>query len=357
MIVAFSRSSPGRCNAGAGAGSDFSCRSPFPPPCAWRSSPRRQPTALPLPCRRAARRRRRDNRVVVEFKGVEDRCSKTCGRSRACTGCRARRTLDAEMIGRLAQRAPEEARDGAPAIRLLRAEGRDRAHAGSRRRWRAIVTIEPGSPVMLVEQQVEITGPGRDEPFLQRSARALAAAHRRAPEPPGLRPAEGRAAARRARQRLSRRAVHARASCRSTRPRARRAPALTLETGERYRFGPDDDRAERRARRTGAALSPLPGGRLVQRGGAAAHAVRARRLAVLLAVGSPARRSATASAGRARPHHVRAEQAPRLHDRRRLRDGHRRARHARLGRPPPERPRPSLARPAACLRHRGLRRA
>ena len=46
---------------------------------------------------------------------------------------------------------------------------------------------------------------------------------------------------------------------------------------------------------------------------------------------------------RADPHHGRAQQAQRLHDRRRLRDGHAGARDARLGGPPRQSQRPSYA--------------
>ena len=190
---------------------------------------------------------------------------------------------------------------------------------------------------MLVDQSVEVTGPGREEPFMQARARALAAAHGRATEPPGLRPAERRAAARGARQRLPRRGVHDERARR--RPgRAHGARAHRARDRRALPLRPDDDRAERGARQPDAPLPALPGGRLVQRRGAAAHAVRARRLAVLLARGSAAGGTRPAVADRADPHHVGAEPAPPLHDRRGLRHGHRRARHARLGGPAPERP-------------------
>ena len=89
---------------------------------------------------------------------------------------------------------------------------------------------------------------------------------------------------------------------------------VTLETGERYRFGPTT--IEQSALRAGlvAPLPSLPGRRLVRRGVAAAHPVRARRFAVLLDRRGIARGARSQEQGRGGSHHVRAEPAPCLHD-------------------------------------------
>jgi translocation and assembly module TamA len=74
--------------------------------------------------------------------------------------------LDEELVGRLTQRAPGEVGTALrpygyyePAIHTeLTRNG-----AG----WLVIIRIDPGPPVILVEQQIEITGSGRDESLLQ----------------------------------------------------------------------------------------------------------------------------------------------------------------------------------------------
>lgn len=78
------------------------------------------------------------------------------------------RELDEEVVGRLVQRAPREVGvalrpygyyEPVVSTELTR-------HNGD---WRAVIRIDPGPPVILVAQEVEITGSGRDEPFLQRA--------------------------------------------------------------------------------------------------------------------------------------------------------------------------------------------
>ena len=260
--------------------------------------------------------------------------------------------LDDEMVGRLVQRAPAEARDALrpygyyePEVttELTEKEGR----------WHAVVKIVPGAPVQLVDQAVEVTGPGRDEPFMKRALERSALRTGEQLSHPAYEQLKGdllRAA-------LGRGYLDAEFTTSElvVDPAARTARArISLATGERYRFGADDDRAERGSRQPGEPVPSLPGGRLVQRRGAAAHAVRARRLAVLLARGSAARGTRPAGAHRADPHHLGAEPAAPLHDCRGLRHGHRRARDARLGRPAPQRPGPPAARPGADVRRRGL---
>lgn len=74
--------------------------------------------------------------------------------------------LDDEMVGRLAQRAPGEVR---AALRPFGYYEPQVDHEVTRLEdgWRVRIRVEPGPPVVLVEQQVEITGSGRDEPFLR----------------------------------------------------------------------------------------------------------------------------------------------------------------------------------------------
>ncbi|HEU0225753.1 MAG TPA: BamA/TamA family outer membrane protein [Steroidobacteraceae bacterium] len=74
--------------------------------------------------------------------------------------------LDDEMVGRLAQRAPGEVR---AALRPFgyyepQVDSEVARHEGG---WRVRIRVEPGPPVVLVEQQVEITGSGQEEPFLR----------------------------------------------------------------------------------------------------------------------------------------------------------------------------------------------
>jgi translocation and assembly module TamA len=109
-----------------------------------------------------------DARVAVEFVGVEGALLENVRALSSLHRLSASPELDGEMVGRLVQRAPAEARDAlrpygyyAPEVStdLTENEGR----------WYAVVKIVPGAPVMLVEQSVEVTGPGRDEPFIRRA--------------------------------------------------------------------------------------------------------------------------------------------------------------------------------------------
>jgi len=74
--------------------------------------------------------------------------------------------LDEELVGRLTQRAPGEI---GTALRPYGYYEPD-IHTELTRNgtgWLVIIRIDPGPPVILVEQQIEITGGGRDEPQLQ----------------------------------------------------------------------------------------------------------------------------------------------------------------------------------------------
>ncbi len=188
----------------------------------------------PSPCRKAEGGA--TTSVVVEFKGVEDTLLENVRALSSLHRLSASQDIDAEMIGRLVQRAPAEAR---AALRPYgyyepRVETELTQVADG---WRAIVTIEPGSPVLLVEQQVEVTGPGRDEPFMQHALE-------RSPLRTGERlshPAYDQLKGELLRAALGNGFLDARftASELSVDPATHTARArLTLETGERYRFGP-----------------------------------------------------------------------------------------------------------------------
>ena len=219
-----------------------------------------------------------------------------------------------------------------------------------------IVRIDPGPPVILVEQQIEITGSGRDEPFLQQAlARSplrtgARLSHR------GLRPAEGRAAAHRRRQRLSRCRIHPQRTCWSIPPRTRRA------RGSHSKPASATASARRPSSRISCApiwstLPALPRGRLVRRRRIAAHAIRAGRLAVFRRRRGAARGTRPRAQDSPDPDHrpdptsaisirlpraMRPTPAPR---------------HARLGEPPPELERPPAARRHSRFQYRGSRSA
>ncbi|MBX3703503.1 MAG: BamA/TamA family outer membrane protein [Steroidobacteraceae bacterium] len=144
--------------------------------------------------------------------------------------------LDDEMVGRLAQRAPGEVR---AALRPFGHYEPTVDTAVSRREggWRVRIRIEPGPPVVLVEQDVEIAGSGREEPFLRA---ALARSTLRTGE------RLSHAAYDQLKGELLRAAAgNGYLDAEFTRsellvdPSAREARArITLDTGERYRFGP-----------------------------------------------------------------------------------------------------------------------
>ncbi len=174
--------------------------------------------------------------VEVEFKGVDGALLDNVRALSSLHRLSASRDIDAEMIARLVQRAPVEA--GA-ALRpfgyyepkvdtQLKQEGEG---------WRAVITIDPGTPVLLVAQDVEITGPGRDERFLQRVLE-------RSPPRTGERlshPAYDQLKGELLRAALGNGFLDARftASELAVDPATRTARArIVLETGERYRFGP-----------------------------------------------------------------------------------------------------------------------
>ncbi len=175
-------------------------------------------------------------KLEVEFLGVEGKLLANVQALSSLQRLSRSEELDDEMISRLAQRAPAEARTAlrpygyyAPEVstELAKVEGE----------WRARITIKPGQPVILVDEQVEITGSGRDEPFLRRvleSSPLRTGARLSHLDYDSLKGELLRAAA-----------ANGYLDAAFTRgdllvdPAAREARAyITLETGERYRFGP-----------------------------------------------------------------------------------------------------------------------
>jgi translocation and assembly module TamA len=79
--------------------------------------------------------------------------------------------LDGAMVSRLARRAPDEAAAALKPFGYYEPKVTtelDEVAGG----WRAVIRVEPGRPVILAGQQVEVTGPGRDEPFMKRALAA-----------------------------------------------------------------------------------------------------------------------------------------------------------------------------------------
>jgi translocation and assembly module TamA len=174
--------------------------------------------------------------VGVEFKGVEGALLDNVRALSSLHRLSTSSDTDAEMIARLVQRAPAEARAA------LRPFGfyEPRVETDLRKEedgWLAVVTIDPGTPVVLVGQEIEITGPGREERFLQRVLE-------RSPLTTGERlshPAYEQLKGELLRAALGNGFLDARftASELSVDPATHTARArLSLETGERYRFGP-----------------------------------------------------------------------------------------------------------------------
>ena len=189
-----------------------------------------------LPAAAAADKPSDDPKLEVEFTGVEGTLLENVRALSSLHRLSSSEELDAEMIARLAQRAPGEARTALRPFGYYapKVETELKQVDGS---WKVRVAIEPGSPVMLVEQQVEITGSGRDEKFLRA---ALARSQLRTGE------RLSHVAYDQLKGELLRAALgNGYLDAGFTRaelfvdPAARTASAhVTLETGERYRFGP-----------------------------------------------------------------------------------------------------------------------
>lgn len=105
-------------------------------------------------------------RIAVTFEGVEGPLLDNVRALSSLQRMAFAKELDTEMVGRLVQRAPGEAATALKPFGFYEPEVTTEFHeAGDG--WQARVTIKPGTPVVLVDQQVEVTGPGRDEPFIR----------------------------------------------------------------------------------------------------------------------------------------------------------------------------------------------
>ena len=178
----------------------------------------------------------KDAKIQVEFTGVEGPLLENVRALSSLHRLSTSEELDAEMVGRLAQRAPGEARTALRPFGYYEPKiETELTEAGGA--WKVRVAIDPGSPVMLVEQQVDVMGPGREENFLRQ---ALARSRLKTGEQLShlaydqlkgdlLRTALGNGY-------LDAGFTNAELL---VDPAARTARArVTLETGERYRFGP-----------------------------------------------------------------------------------------------------------------------
>lgn len=178
----------------------------------------------------------KDAKLLVEFIGVVGPLLENVKALSSLHRLSTSEELDDEMVGRLAQRATGEAKAAlrpfghyAPIVET-EVEQVDGI-------WKVRVTIEPGSPVILAEQQFEIIGSGRDEKFMRD---ALARSQLRTGEQ------LSHVAYDQLKGDLLRAALgHGYLDAGFTRaellvdPAARTARAhVTLDTGERYRFGP-----------------------------------------------------------------------------------------------------------------------
>ena len=175
-------------------------------------------------------------KLEVKFEGVEGTLLDNVQALSSLQRLSRSKELDADMIARLAQRAPAEARtalrpfgyyDPKIETQLALVDGT----------WRARVMITPGEPVILVGQQIEITGAGRDERFLKQvveSSPLRIGSRLSHPDYDRLKGELLRAAA--GNGYLD--ATFTRGDLQVD-PAAREGRAyITLETGERYRFGP-----------------------------------------------------------------------------------------------------------------------
>jgi translocation and assembly module TamA len=177
-----------------------------------------------------------DARVAVEFVGVDGALLENVRALSSLYRLASSPELDAEMVGRLVQRAPAEARN---ALRPYGYYEPDVTTGLTERdgRWYAVVKIEPGEPVMLVDQSVEVTGPGRNEPFIRRALEKFALRTDVQLSHPAYDQLKGELL----RATLGNGYLDAEftASELAVDPAARTARArLVLATGERYRFGP-----------------------------------------------------------------------------------------------------------------------
>jgi translocation and assembly module TamA len=143
--------------------------------------------------------------------------------------------LDQDRVDRLALRARREATDALKPFGYYEAKV-DTKVIVLDKGWKAVVTIDPGEPVMLEDAQVEIVGPGRDEDFLREvvADSPLKVGQRLShADYDRLKGDLQRVAASRGYLDAS----FTRAELRVDVPARQASALLTMDTGERYRFG------------------------------------------------------------------------------------------------------------------------
>jgi translocation and assembly module TamA len=175
--------------------------------------------------------------IEVEFTGVEGPLLENLRALSSLQRLSKSQDLNDEMVGRLVQRAPGEAQlalrpfgyyEPRVATNLVKTE----------KGWRASVKVDPGKPVVLVERRIAITGSGRDQPFMKRALaqQSTLATGQRLSHPAYETLKAGMLRAAQSRGYLD---AHFTRSELAVDPATHTASAfLTLETGERYRFGP-----------------------------------------------------------------------------------------------------------------------
>jgi translocation and assembly module TamA len=143
--------------------------------------------------------------------------------------------LDQDRVDRLALRAQREATDALKPFGYYEAQVETKVTTVEKG-WKAVITITPGEPVILEDAEVGIVGPGRDEQFLREviDASPLKVGGRLShADYDQLKGNLQRVAASRGYLDAS----FTRAELRVDVPARRASALLTLDTGERYRFG------------------------------------------------------------------------------------------------------------------------
>ncbi len=106
--------------------------------------------------------------ITVEVTGVEGAVKDNVIAFLSLTRYANVADLDQDRVDRLALRAPQEARSALKPYGYYAPEvSASVTPASDGKGWKAVVSVTPGEPVLLVEADVALAGPGRDEPFLQ----------------------------------------------------------------------------------------------------------------------------------------------------------------------------------------------
>jgi len=173
--------------------------------------------------------------VEVEITGVDGALRDNVAAFLSLKRYASSKDLDQDRVDRLALRADREAKDALRPFGYYDAKVETRV-TPVEKGWKAVITVTPGEPVVLGDAQVEIVGPGRDEQFLREvvDASPLKVGERLShADYDQLKGDLQRVAASRGYLDASFTRAELRVDV-----EARKATALlTLDTGERYRFG------------------------------------------------------------------------------------------------------------------------